>query len=73
MLSHARCCLQKLKPIVSNTTSFSGEYIVNFVSFTVAAQSLDVLVGLLYDPSPFTVKVVIQCFATVYPLLFRSL
>ncbi|KAF8587835.1 hypothetical protein K439DRAFT_1652134 [Ramaria rubella] len=36
-----------------------------------AAQSLDVLSGLLNDPSTFTVKVVIQCFATVYPLLFR--
>ncbi|GJJ11108.1 hypothetical protein Clacol_005339 [Clathrus columnatus] len=35
------------------------------------AQSLDALAGLLNDSSPATVKVVIQCFATIYPLLFR--
>lgn len=37
----------------------------------VATQSLDVLAGLLDDPSPANVKVVIQCFSTVYPMLFR--
>ncbi|KAF8518981.1 Symplekin tight junction protein C terminal-domain-containing protein [Hysterangium stoloniferum] len=36
-----------------------------------AAQSLDVLAGVLHDPSSATLKIVIQCFATVYPLLFR--
>ncbi|THH18059.1 hypothetical protein EW146_g2859 [Bondarzewia mesenterica] len=36
-----------------------------------ASQFLDVLVGLLNDPSPHIVKMVVQMFATVYPLLFR--
>ena len=39
----------------------------------VASQSLEVLTGLLNDPNPFTVKVAVQCFAAVYPLLFRML
>lgn len=39
----------------------------------VASQTLDGLAGLLNDPNPFTVKVVIQCLTTAYPLLFRSL
>ncbi|KAI0072686.1 hypothetical protein K474DRAFT_1604648 [Panus rudis PR-1116 ss-1] len=38
-----------------------------------ASQCLEVLTGLLYDPNPATVKVVIQCFGTVYPLVFRML
>ncbi|TFY75979.1 hypothetical protein EWM64_g8033, partial [Hericium alpestre] len=38
-----------------------------------ASQSLEVLAGLLNDPNPATVKVVVQTFATVYPLLFRYL
>ncbi|TCD69615.1 hypothetical protein EIP91_006840 [Steccherinum ochraceum] len=38
-----------------------------------AAQSLDLLVASLNYPNPWTVKVVIQCFGTVYPLLFRML
>ncbi|KAI0057230.1 hypothetical protein BV25DRAFT_1831381 [Artomyces pyxidatus] len=37
-----------------------------------AAQSLDALAGLLQDTNPFTVKIVVQTFASVYPLLFRS-
>ncbi|KAL0576456.1 hypothetical protein V5O48_005531 [Marasmius crinis-equi] len=37
----------------------------------VSSQSLDTLAQLLHDPQPATVKVVVQCFATVYPLLFR--
>ena len=41
--------------------------------YAVAAQNLDVLAGLLGDPNPLTVKVVIQCFGTAYPLLFRLL
>lgn len=39
----------------------------------VASQSLDTLAGLVNDPNPFTVKVVVQCLTTVYPLLFRML
>ncbi|THH09925.1 hypothetical protein EW145_g1681 [Phellinidium pouzarii] len=39
----------------------------------IASQSLDVLAGVLQDPNPATVKTVIQCFGTVYPLLFRYL
>ncbi|EJD43771.1 hypothetical protein AURDEDRAFT_65903 [Auricularia subglabra TFB-10046 SS5] len=38
-----------------------------------AAQCLDVLANLVNDPSPRTVKVAVQCFASVYPLLFRTL
>ncbi|KZT10059.1 uncharacterized protein LAESUDRAFT_673791 [Laetiporus sulphureus 93-53] len=38
-----------------------------------AAQSLETLTGLLNDPNPTTVKVTVECFATVYALLFRML
>ncbi|CCM02435.1 uncharacterized protein FIBRA_04534 [Fibroporia radiculosa] len=38
-----------------------------------ASQSLETLVGLLGDPNQATVKVAVQCFATVYALLFRWL
>ncbi|KAI6112643.1 Symplekin tight junction protein C terminal-domain-containing protein [Pisolithus sp. B1] len=38
-----------------------------------ATQSVDTLASLLNDPSVRTVKVVIQCLTTVYPLLFRTL
>ncbi|KZV93110.1 hypothetical protein EXIGLDRAFT_674317 [Exidia glandulosa HHB12029] len=38
-----------------------------------AAQCLDVLMNLLNDPSQQTVKAVVQIFANVYPLLFRTL
>lgn len=38
-----------------------------------ANQSLDVLSGVLNDPNPENVKTAIQCFGTVYPLLFRYL
>lgn len=34
---------------------------------------MEVLASLLNDPNPLTVKVVIQCFGTSYPLLFRLL
>lgn len=40
---------------------------------SVANQALDVLSGLLSDPNPAIVKTVIQCFGSVYPLLFRYL
>lgn len=38
-----------------------------------ALKALDTLVQLLDDPKPATVKVAIQCLATVYPLVFRHL
>ncbi|KAH7890752.1 Symplekin tight junction protein C terminal-domain-containing protein [Phlebopus sp. FC_14] len=38
-----------------------------------ASQSVETLASLLHDPNTRTVKVAIQCLATVYPLLFRSL
>ncbi|KZT65655.1 hypothetical protein DAEQUDRAFT_696939 [Daedalea quercina L-15889] len=38
-----------------------------------ASQSVETLAALLHDSNPSTVKVSIQCFATVYPLLFRML
>ncbi|KAK2463684.1 hypothetical protein APHAL10511_004435 [Amanita phalloides] len=38
-----------------------------------SSQALDTLAQLLDDPNPAIVKVVIQCLATVYPLLFRLL
>ncbi|OCH93643.1 hypothetical protein OBBRIDRAFT_885314 [Obba rivulosa] len=38
-----------------------------------ASQSLEVLAQLLHDPNPNTVKVAVQCFPTVYALLFRML
>lgn len=39
----------------------------------VASSSLDVLESLLNEGDVTTCKVVIQCFASVYPLLFRLL
>ncbi|KAI0766933.1 Symplekin tight junction protein C terminal-domain-containing protein [Trametes elegans] len=38
-----------------------------------ADQSLEILAGLLNDPNVNTAKVAVQCFPTVYALLFRSL
>ncbi|KAI0954916.1 hypothetical protein AcW1_006666 [Taiwanofungus camphoratus] len=38
-----------------------------------ASQSLETLTTLLNDPNPSTVKVTVQCFVTVYALLFRLL
>ncbi|KAI0675546.1 Symplekin tight junction protein C terminal-domain-containing protein [Trametes maxima] len=38
-----------------------------------AEQSLEILVGLLNDGNVNTVKVTVQCFPTVYALMFRSL
>ncbi|KAH9924792.1 Symplekin tight junction protein C terminal-domain-containing protein [Fomitopsis serialis] len=38
-----------------------------------ASQSVETLASLLHDSNPTTVKVSVQCFATVYPLLFRML
>ena len=43
------------------------------VVHAVADQSLEVLAGLLNDGNVGTVKVVVQCFPTVYALLFRTL
>lgn len=40
---------------------------------TVAMDALDTLAGLIHDSNVNTVKVTIQCFATVYPLLFRKM
>ncbi|KZP11483.1 hypothetical protein FIBSPDRAFT_800184 [Athelia psychrophila] len=40
---------------------------------TLASQSVDTLANLLYDANPSTVKIVIQTFTTVFPLLFRVL
>ncbi|ETW78990.1 hypothetical protein HETIRDRAFT_460016 [Heterobasidion irregulare TC 32-1] len=36
-----------------------------------ASQFLEVLAGLLHDPSPHIVKTIVQMFGTIYPLLFR--
>ncbi|KAF9269017.1 hypothetical protein L218DRAFT_916524 [Marasmius fiardii PR-910] len=36
-----------------------------------SSQSLDTLANLLHDPNPNNLKVAVQCFTTVYPLLFR--
>ncbi len=46
--------------------------ILRLDALLVADQSLEVLVGLLNDPNASTVKVVVQCFPTVYALLFRT-
>lgn len=40
---------------------------------TVATNALDTLAGLIHDASVNTVKVTVQCFATIYPLLFRKM
>ena len=38
-----------------------------------ALNALETLAGLIHDANVNTVKVAIQCFATVYPLLFRKM
>ena len=38
-----------------------------------ALNALDTLAGLIHDANVNTVKVAVQCFATVYPLLFRKM
>ncbi|KIP10039.1 hypothetical protein PHLGIDRAFT_28714 [Phlebiopsis gigantea 11061_1 CR5-6] len=38
-----------------------------------ALNALDTLAGLIHDANVNTVKVAVQCFATVYPLLFRKI
>ncbi|TDL24074.1 hypothetical protein BD410DRAFT_767966 [Rickenella mellea] len=43
------------------------------VRTSLASASLEVLVGLLHDANSVTVRIVVQTFATVYPLLFRFL
>ena len=40
---------------------------------TVAMNALDTLAGFIHDANVNTVKVTVQCFATVYPLLFRKM
>lgn len=48
-------------------------HIENISLSLVASQSFDTLLGLLYDANPTTVKIVVQTFTTVFPLLFRLL
>ena len=43
------------------------------IEHLVSSQALDTLAQLIDDPNPAIVKVVIQCLASVYPLLFRQL
>ena len=45
---------------------------LNFIC-TVASQSLETLAGLLVDPTPRIVKIAVQAFAGIYPLLFMAL
>ena len=46
--------------------------LTRFYSFLVADQSLETLFGLLGDSNVNTAKVAVQCFPTVYALLFRT-
>ena len=46
--------------------------LTRFDSFLVADQSLETLFGLLGDLNVNTAKVTVQCFPTVYALLFRT-
>lgn len=50
-----------------------NQYVDYMLHISVADQSLEVLAGLLNDSNVNTVKVVVQCFPTVYALMFRSL
>ena len=57
-------CLNRMSSFVD----WAGE-----CDMTVADQSLEILAGLLNDRNVNTVKVTVQCFPTVYALLFCSL
>ena len=50
-----------------------SRFLIVDMAYVVADQSLETLAGLLNDGNINTVKVVVQCFPTVYALLFRSL
>ncbi|KAF9482650.1 hypothetical protein BDN70DRAFT_874838 [Pholiota conissans] len=79
--------IQTLINVVANTgDSLLKRWVLDLVHFAICRSSLtleqrtqmaltalDTLAQLLDDPRPATVKVVIQSFATVYPLVFRHL
>jgi symplekin len=56
-----------------DSCTFFAAFVSDPFVIIVAVQSLDVLVGLLNDDSPWTVKVAVQSIAGAYPLLFRRL
>ncbi|PCH44216.1 hypothetical protein WOLCODRAFT_138834 [Wolfiporia cocos MD-104 SS10] len=79
-------CTTLIKTVSGAGDSLLKRWVVDLLQFAIcrsslsvevriqlAAQSLDTLAGLLHDSNPTTVKATIQCFATVYPLLFRVL
>ncbi|KDQ18951.1 hypothetical protein BOTBODRAFT_28429 [Botryobasidium botryosum FD-172 SS1] len=79
-------CNTLLQSVVSAEYSLFKQWVVDLFHYTICRstlsldintqlclQCLDVLVALLNDFSTTIVKVTIQCFGTVYPLVFRAL
>ncbi|KAJ3536396.1 hypothetical protein NM688_g6844 [Phlebia brevispora] len=79
-------CSTLLKTVAGPTDTLLKRWVLDLLHFAIcrssltieirtqlASQSLEVLAGVLNERNVHTVKVVIQCFATVYPLLFRQL
>ncbi|KAI1796643.1 Symplekin tight junction protein C terminal-domain-containing protein [Ganoderma leucocontextum] len=79
-------CSTLMKTLSGAGDSLMKTWVLNLLHFAIcksnlstdartqlADQSLDILAGLLNDGNIATVKVVVQCFPTVYALLFRSL
>ncbi|KAL4250329.1 hypothetical protein ABKN59_005891 [Abortiporus biennis] len=79
-------CTTLLKTVSAAGDSLLKRWVLDLLHFAIcrstlsieartqlASQSLEVLAALLNDHNPLTVKVVVQCFGTVYPLIFRLL
>ncbi|CDO73286.1 hypothetical protein BN946_scf185008.g48 [Trametes cinnabarina] len=78
-------CSTLLKTLTSAGDSLLKRWVLDLLHFAIcrsnlsleqrtqlADQSLEILAGLLNDSNVNTVKVAVQCFPTVYALLFRS-
>ncbi|KAG9312974.1 Symplekin tight junction protein C terminal-domain-containing protein [Chiua virens] len=79
-------CTTLIKTVAGTVDSLLKRWVLDLLHFAIArstlsqdvrtqlaSQSLETLANLLHDPNIRTVKVAIQCFTAVYPLLFRSL
>ncbi|CAL1714714.1 unnamed protein product [Somion occarium] len=75
-----------IKALTDSEDSLLRRWVLDLLHFAICRSSLstdtrtilslntlNALAGLLNDSNPATVKVVVQCFATVYPLVFRYL
>ncbi|GBE86574.1 hypothetical protein SCP_0904530 [Sparassis crispa] len=79
-------CTTLIKTVFGAADSLLKRWVLDLLHFAIcrsslsvevrsqlASQSLETLTALLNDANTNTVKVVVQCFATVYALLFRAM